>query len=895
MTIILEDKPYIKYARDVQAGKIVTGEYIKLAVQRYFEWFTRDDIYFDYDDIDKKISFIGKMKHYQGSFAGKPFVLLGWESWVLSNLWCWKYVSDGTRVINKALILMARKNAKTALCAAIALCHVIFDERGAEVDFLANNTSQASIAMNHTLHFAKSLDPKSKYFKRYRNSIKVPKTESIIQVHSADASGKDGFNSSLFIYDEEHSAKNWDLYNVFISSMGMRRNPLAITISTTGFLLQGYPLYDTVQLCKDILKGNKEDDSQFAAIYMIDDEDDWQNEKVWIKANPSLGETVTVKYLRDQVITAKNQAAQTVGIMTKNFNMFCQSETVWIPDEYISKSMQKFDPKDLKDEDCYMGVDLSAVCDLTATAIMFPPNEYRKLYPDKYVFINWSYLPEVALKEAMNRDIYKVFIDNNLLTLTSGNSVDYDWILADQKKVYDDYYLMNIAYDSWNATAWATDALAEGLPIQPYSQSLGNFNRPTKFFEKLIREGKAVILYNPLIRWQFGNVQLKWDAQENCLATDTIVPTPTGFKTINDLKSGDYVFDSDGKPTKVIHTTDIHYGRDCYKINFSNGSEVVCDNTHQWYIETPTCQKLHGKVIKRYNKYTYRDTEWLYQKHVNNFGTHILHTKYNGAVEYSEKTYSIDPYVLGLWLGDGSHRGAQFACEEKDLQMYKNLENTYGVKITKDSRSRCPNSYNISISGGLRTNLKKLNLLQNKHIPEEYFYGSIEQRLELVRGLMDTDGTCSKYNGQCSIVQSVTHKNIIDGLSQILSSLGIKHTINSKDTTVLLQFYTDIRVFNLERKYKRQKLFTRKKDCHNIIKSVEKVPSVPTKCITVENDDHLFLITDKYTVTSNCKPIKSGGDKHNKIDNIIAMIQALGGYLDKVFGNTSDGEVLTVG
>lgn len=513
-------KPYNKYALDVVNGNIVACEAIRLACQRYLDWFNRDDIYFDEAEVEKKIKFISLMKHSTGKHNGKPFILLPWQAWCVAHIFGFKYKETNLRVINNVFIMISRKAGKTAFAAALGLCCAIADkEANAEIELVANSRQQANIAFNMCYNFAESLDPKKKSIRRKRSLIEIPKTKSSIQVLSSDAMGNDGYNSSCFILDEMHAAKNWDLYNVMKSSQGMRQQPLAIVITTAGFLLNGYPCYEYRATCIEILKGIKEDDSQFAAIYELDATDDWQKEENWAKCSPSIGQTVSYKYLRDQVKAAINTPAQEVGIKTKNFNMFCQSKEIWIPDRYIIDSTNYVNIDDFKDEDSYLGVDLSAVSDLTSTSIMFPPNPNRAVYPDKYVFKSFIYLPETCLDESQNSELYKIWSRNKYLTLTSGNVVDYDYILADQKKLYEYTYMINVAYDSWNATQWAINATEEGLPLVPYSQAVGNFNRPTKYLEVLIRQNKVVIDNNPIVRWAFGNVSLKFDANENCKPT----------------------------------------------------------------------------------------------------------------------------------------------------------------------------------------------------------------------------------------------------------------------------------------------------------------------------------------------------------------------------------------
>lgn len=511
---------YNEYADDVLSNKIKACEAIRLACERYRDWFKRDDIYFDKDDVERKIRVVSRLKHTTGQHNGKPFELLPWQQFCVANIFGWKWKRNDLRVTKNVFIMISRKAGKTAFASALGiLCAIADSENNAEVELVANSRQQAKIAFDITSNFCESCDPKNKIFKRYRDTILIPKTKSKIQILSSDAMGNDGYNSSCFVLDEFHAAKTWDLYNVMKSSQGMRQQPLAIIITTAGFLLNGYPCYEHRQNCIDILKGVKQDDSQFSCIFELDGEDDWEDEENWIKCAPSLGQTVSYDYLREQIVAAKNNAALETGVKTKNFNMFCQTKNVWIPDMYLSSSFEKIDIDDFKDEDCYMGVDLSAISDLTATSVMFPPNPDREKYQDKYVFKTWIYLPESSIEESTNSELYKLWKRQKHITVTSGNVVDYDFILKDQLKLYNDTYLLGIGYDSWNATQWAINATSEGLPLYPYSQALGNFNRPTKTFEMLLRQGKIVMDFNPVVRWCFNNVELKFDWNDNCKPT----------------------------------------------------------------------------------------------------------------------------------------------------------------------------------------------------------------------------------------------------------------------------------------------------------------------------------------------------------------------------------------
>ena len=511
-------KTYNKYAYDVVNGNIIACKAVKNACKRYISWFDRDDIFFSYDDVDNKIKFVSKMKHSTGIHARKNFVLLPWQQFAFAGIFGWKWNDTGYRVTKKALLFVSRKNGKTALAASLALCCAVADnEQGAEINIVANNAKQAEICYEQTKDYAESIDPKGKLFKRFRRDIKIPITKSTIQVHSSDSMGLDGYNSSAAIIDEFHAAKDWALYNVLMSSMGMRTQPLMLIITTAGFLTgETYPCYSMYVTSKQILDNIKSDDTLFPLLYELDEGDDWEDENNWIKCSPSLGQTVLYSYMREQIQDAKNNTSLEVGVRTKNLNMFCQSQNIWLSIEKIHSVMEEVNIDDYIDEIAFGGCDLSVVCDLTAHAICIPPNPDRKLYPDKFIFKQWSYIPEDAIENSPNKEYYKEYIRRNQAYKTAGNVVDYNYILKDQLKLNSKLQIIDYGYDAYNATSWAISAEQQGLPLCIYGQTLGNFNKPTKFFEMLVRSGKCVIDKNIVTDWCFSNCELCFDHMENC-------------------------------------------------------------------------------------------------------------------------------------------------------------------------------------------------------------------------------------------------------------------------------------------------------------------------------------------------------------------------------------------
>ena len=497
---------YKEYAEQVINGDIIACEYVKLACKKYLEFF--DKYEFRADKVDKVVNFISKLKHFTGKHNGKPFNLLPYQYWIIANIFGFYYPNTNKRVINYIYIELARKQGKTALAAAIVLYMLIADgENGSECELVANSTKQAKICFDISSNFLQSIDSKGKYFKRYRDKIKFDKTKSFLQVLSSDAGGNDGYNSYCFVLDECHEQKDSKLWDVMVSSQGMRDNSLAMIITTAGFNKFGF-CYSYRQTCIDILHGVKEDDSQFTAIYTIDDGDDWRDKENWVKANPSLGHTVSYDYLQQQVNKAVNNVSLEVGTRTKNFNQWVSSSDIWLSNDLLLKNTEKVDLSTFKECTAYIGIDLAAVSDLTAVSVMIPFN-------DKFYFKTFYYLPQSALKDNANAELYKDWKRKGFLTITDGNVTDYDYVLKDIMSISKDVYVDKIAYDSYNATQFAINATSEGLPLEPFSQALWHFNKPTKEFERLIKSGKIVIDNNEITRWCFSNVYLKSDYNEN--------------------------------------------------------------------------------------------------------------------------------------------------------------------------------------------------------------------------------------------------------------------------------------------------------------------------------------------------------------------------------------------
>ena len=478
------------------------------------DWANRDDIYFKEDDVDRKIRFVSKMKLEDKS----PFELLPYQQWIVANIFGWYYVDEqDVRVVTNVLLFTARKSGKSTFAAALSLIAVLCDnEPHPEVAIIANSAKQASLLFKYCKNLSDTIDPKHKLFHKTRQDIKIEAIHGLINVLSADVSKHDGRRDSMFIQDEGHAAKTNEIWDILKTGQVQRKRPLAISISTAGFNVGNtYPLYAQWENCCNILSGITQDDSWFAALYQLDEGDDWKDENTWIKANPALGHTVTLRNLREQINTAITMPGKEVSIRTKNLNQWMQSSNVWITYDRLNGVSEKVNLEDYKNEEAYGGIDLSISSDLSATAICIPPNPDRAVHPDKFIFKSWLYIPGEGLERSSNKKTYAEWLYRGWAIKTEGDVVDTDKILADQMKQSELLAFMDIGYDRYNANQYAINAEQMGLPMIQYGQSIGYFNEPTKFFEALVLSKKCVIDANPAVLWMFSNVEIMEDHNAN--------------------------------------------------------------------------------------------------------------------------------------------------------------------------------------------------------------------------------------------------------------------------------------------------------------------------------------------------------------------------------------------
>lgn len=351
------------------------------------------------------------------------------------------------------------------------------------------------------------------------------------------------------------------------------------------------------------------------------------------------------------------------------------------------------------------------------------------------------------------------------------------------------------------------------------------------------------------------------------LALDTEIPTPDGFKLMRDLKVGDLVYGTDGKACHVIAATDVMRGRPCYEVEFSTGEVIVADAKHEWVTDSRYDRdRLKGQNNKHIGpKPCVKTTEEIAAS-VFCRGEHNHRIEVAAPVDGVCHELPIPPYLLGLWLGDGATNSSRFTCSDKDVEIIERIK-ALGYPVHKVKGS-CAWSISTGLkdrdskTNSFQVQLRRLGVLGNKHIPNAYMNAPFSDRLELLQGLMDTDGFISKGQGQCEFVQK--KREIALGVYTLAASLGMRPTIhakrafcNGKDCgivyRVMFHAYREIPVFKLKRKLERLRERPVKRglqDYRQIVRC-DPVQSVPVRCIEVDSPDHCYLVTRGFIRTHN--------------------------------------------
>ncbi|HEM3486422.1 TPA: terminase large subunit [Streptococcus suis] len=471
--------------------------------------------HYDKAKADRAVTFINNLSHTKGKWAGKRFDLLPWQEQIVRDLFG-IVKEDGNRQFLTAYIEIPKKNGKSELAAAIALYLLYADnEASAEVYGAACDRNQASIVFDvakQMVQMSRPLEKRSKIMGATKRIVNYSNA-GFYQVLSAETGTKHGLNVSGLVFDEIHAQPNRHLYDVLTKGSGdAREQPLFFIITTAGTDRNSI-CYELHTKALDILNGRKKDTSFYPVVYGLSDEDDWNDEANWRRANPSLGHTIGIDRVREAYQQALDNPAEENVFKQLRLNMWTSSSVAWIPEHVYAKGNDPIQYESLKGRSCYAGLDLSSTSDITAFVLVFPP----RFEEENYIVLPFFWLPEDTLELRCRRDhvLYDVWERHGYIKTTEGNVVHYGFIEKFIEDLSEIYHIKEIAYDRWNATQMVQNLEGMGLTLVPFGQGYKDMSPPSKELYKLMMEGKIQHGGHPVLKWMGQNVVMRQDPAGN--------------------------------------------------------------------------------------------------------------------------------------------------------------------------------------------------------------------------------------------------------------------------------------------------------------------------------------------------------------------------------------------
>ncbi|WP_444883516.1 terminase large subunit [Microbulbifer sp. PSTR4-B] len=514
------DRAY-RYAEQVRSGDIPACRYVRLAVDRWYrdlETAGERGLIFDENAAAKVFRFTYQYcKHYQGEWAGTPIVLSDWQCFINANVFGWLRKADGRRRFRMVYEEIARKNGKTTKLASVGGYMAAGDsEPGAKVYCAATKRDQAKEVFDSIGMMAAQDRVLRKAMTTLRNVIRCHtrnSPNSQVELLAADYNSMDGFNVHAGIIDEVHAHRDSGVWDVLESGRGARRQPVMWGITTAGknknsfcYELRGYAI--------KVLEGTVEDDAFFGIIYTLDDDDDWKDPSVWIKANPNLGISVSLEDMQDQCRKAQEMPTAKIEFQTKRLNIWVYGESTWMNMERWNKCRDESlndlacwtegEESEFDGMACHGGLDLASVEDLTALTLDFKDSK------GKHTFISRAYLPEAAFQNRIDKggqlqQVYQRLKDHGCLVITPGDACDYSYIKQDILAACERFDVKEIAFDRFNSSQLVSDLIEEGVPMVQVGQGTGSISAPMKELLRLVLTD-SVRHNNPALSFAMSNV-----------------------------------------------------------------------------------------------------------------------------------------------------------------------------------------------------------------------------------------------------------------------------------------------------------------------------------------------------------------------------------------------------
>ena len=527
------NKSYIRaYWQDICEGRATVGYFVKRQMELLIADLENPNLKIDFDESEKRISFIEKeCRHSEAPFAGKPFILMAWQKAVIEAIFAIKIFNEETqtyvRKYQEVLLVVARKNGKTPLAAAIALSEWCCGEMGTKILYGSNDYDQADLLFMATdamreaspkLARCTRRNQKGIFFGNIKQKNHVGKFTSqnkgSIRKISARTGAKEGRNIKIGVVDEIHELKDDSLIMPIKQALSTQAESLYIELTTEGFTVDGY-LDDRLKLAAAVLDGEIDKTNFLIFWYAQDNEQEiWRAEQSWLKSNPSLGVVKKWNFLRGMVEDAKLSASTRAFVLAKDFNIKQNSSAAWLTEDVITNK-NFFDAESLRGQYYIGGFDFSETTDLTAAVALFVnPNTHEKHALSMY------FVPETKAEALLEdnplnpeRKNYVEWGRRGLVTICPGTEVDPDAVISWFVGLLKNYSCrpVRIGFDNWHARG-IKDGLAAVFGsdiLEKIGMDFMSLNGAMSSLESDLTLKKLNYGDNEITRWCLRNTALK--------------------------------------------------------------------------------------------------------------------------------------------------------------------------------------------------------------------------------------------------------------------------------------------------------------------------------------------------------------------------------------------------
>jgi len=507
------DNYIFAYYQQIKDGTVVVGKWVRLLYEQIVQGLEAGAFFYNHKKATAAVRFIETFcHHHEGPLAPGRLRLELWQKALVSLIF--GIVDDtGARQFREVFFVVARKNGKTLLAAAIAeYCTFLDGEYGGRIYFAAPKLEQANLCFEAYHQMILQEPELSGMAQKRRTDIYIKENNTTAKPLAYSAKKSDGLNISLGILDECSSwagDQGHKFYEVLRSSAGARRQPLFVAMSTAGYVNDG--VYDELmKRATRVLLGDSKERRLLPVLYMIDDVERWNDINELRKSNPNLGVSVGVDYLLEEIAIAEGSLPKRAEFITKYCNIKQNSSQAWLSQEAVAKCCG--DPLHLEDfahSYAVAGIDLSQTRDLTAATIVIEKGG------ELYVFAKF-WLPSEKIDEATARDgvPYQHYITRGLLEPSGENFVNYNdcynWLVSMVREY--EILPLKVGYDRYNADYLTQDLKAFGFQVDDVYQG-ENLYPVMQELEGLIEDGKVHIGDNDLLKMHLLDSAIKMNTE----------------------------------------------------------------------------------------------------------------------------------------------------------------------------------------------------------------------------------------------------------------------------------------------------------------------------------------------------------------------------------------------